>query len=419
MQVMGAPQTRTLGTCISNTRCSSKKLSTNGRKPKGYSKGGSKGITFKYHGNYCGPGYCGGAYSEDMCDFTVAPVDQLDAICQEHDFAYTYGSDNASADLLFARKGIVLGGWKSTAASVALAGKGIATRILEGKRDSSVHGLSDGIRSSEEGAVYSKGEDMSVIPYQYNKKGKDNRTRSNQRLGSSVAVGTTDGLTLTASTPTWAELRNVQYGYNYWAGVSGTPVQPIIGGSETGSTTSFPSLENQGQIRAKIVKQDLHQDQGSGNVAHVDVCGLQVDESGTYAVDVQLFGGTNGTWLTSIPVAAAFPKAGSISLVGTVFTFTPSSSPILFTALQIQEQQTVSLNFDWDFTGSGVDFYTAQEGQRMDVRALVQIKAGTCICFGLGLEAYGVTQVLQPEANSVFQVSDVMRVTRLPCLNWL
>jgi len=257
------------------------------------------------------------------------------------------------------------------------------------------------------------------VPYQYGKKGTDNRARANQKLGSSIVTGATDGLTLTASTPTWAELRNVQYGYNYWSAFSGSPVQPLVGGSVTGSTSALPTLENQGQIRAKIIKQEILQNQGGGNLSLVTVCGLQVDESGMYAVDMQLFDGTNGTWLTSLPAGDTFPRNGDITLVGTVFTFTPSSSAISYTAVEVQEQQTVTLNFSYQFNGSGVDFYNVQQGQRMDVRALIQLKAGTCIAFGLGLEAYGVTQELQPELSSVYQASDVMRVTRLPCLNWL
>jgi len=44
----------------------------------------------KIHGNYCGPGYCGGKYllPGEQCDFSVPPVDEADAVCREHDKGY-------------------------------------------------------------------------------------------------------------------------------------------------------------------------------------------------------------------------------------------------------------------------------------------------------------------------------------------
>lgn len=57
-------------------------------------------MSFKYHGNYCGPGYTGGKFT-DVGDYTKAPTDSLDASCRAHDFAYEFGnSHQADHDLI-------------------------------------------------------------------------------------------------------------------------------------------------------------------------------------------------------------------------------------------------------------------------------------------------------------------------------
>jgi len=53
---------------------------------------------FKYHGNYCGPGWSAGKYQNSV-DSEVAPVDKLDAACQKHDRSYARGEDLLEADL--------------------------------------------------------------------------------------------------------------------------------------------------------------------------------------------------------------------------------------------------------------------------------------------------------------------------------
>jgi hypothetical protein len=55
-------------------------------------------IKFKYHGNYCGPGYGDPTYKQQ-------PVDQLDALCKQHDIEYdTPGENLAVSDWKFAHK---------------------------------------------------------------------------------------------------------------------------------------------------------------------------------------------------------------------------------------------------------------------------------------------------------------------------
>lgn len=62
---------------------------------------------FKYHGNYCGPGWSEGKYQESV-EGTRTPVDKLDQLCKEHDSAYARGEDLFQADLNLAIKSIFI-----------------------------------------------------------------------------------------------------------------------------------------------------------------------------------------------------------------------------------------------------------------------------------------------------------------------
>lgn len=47
---------------------------------------------FKYHGNYCGPGYTDGEYkNSEFGEFNLEPIDQLDNLCKQHDKLYKQG----------------------------------------------------------------------------------------------------------------------------------------------------------------------------------------------------------------------------------------------------------------------------------------------------------------------------------------
>jgi len=50
-------------------------------------------FNFKYHGNYCGPGYTGGKFVDQGSkgDYTVPPLDDLDSKCRQHDWMYENG----------------------------------------------------------------------------------------------------------------------------------------------------------------------------------------------------------------------------------------------------------------------------------------------------------------------------------------
>jgi len=50
-------------------------------------------MSFRYHGNYCGPGYTGGKFA-GTGDYSVAPTDGLDSLCRDHDFGYGLGDED-------------------------------------------------------------------------------------------------------------------------------------------------------------------------------------------------------------------------------------------------------------------------------------------------------------------------------------
>lgn len=60
-------------------------------------------MTYRYHGNYCGPGWSDGKYQNSVVGL-LEPVDEFDATCKEHDAAYATTNDSSArtyADNLF------------------------------------------------------------------------------------------------------------------------------------------------------------------------------------------------------------------------------------------------------------------------------------------------------------------------------
>ncbi len=64
-------------------------------------------MSFKLHGNYCGPGWSAGKWQQSVKS-SVPPVDAFDASCMLHDAAYAAGEDLVDADLRFASDNIGL-----------------------------------------------------------------------------------------------------------------------------------------------------------------------------------------------------------------------------------------------------------------------------------------------------------------------
>jgi len=86
-------------------------------------------ITFRWHGNYCGPGWSDGKYQVSVANGKIKPIDKLDAACRDHDTAYANNQDLTAADFKLAKEAWKAGGWKGyfTALGISLQG---ATRKL-------------------------------------------------------------------------------------------------------------------------------------------------------------------------------------------------------------------------------------------------------------------------------------------------
>jgi len=69
----------------------------------------------QFHGNYCGPGWSGGRYTNSILS-RVRPIDEFDNTCQRHDSAYARGEDINAADREFFNANIFGGGKRSIAA---------------------------------------------------------------------------------------------------------------------------------------------------------------------------------------------------------------------------------------------------------------------------------------------------------------
>lgn len=62
-------------------------------------------MSFKLHGNYCGPGWSAGKYQPSVVS-SIKPIDRFDNTCKMHDAEYALGKDLAKADALFALRNI-------------------------------------------------------------------------------------------------------------------------------------------------------------------------------------------------------------------------------------------------------------------------------------------------------------------------
>jgi len=77
-------------------------------------------VTFRYHGNYVGPGWSAGKYQRSVRRSRVPAVDEFDQTAKEHDAAYaTPGADLKGADYKFYRRNIGQG-LKRSAAAIAV-----------------------------------------------------------------------------------------------------------------------------------------------------------------------------------------------------------------------------------------------------------------------------------------------------------
>lgn len=76
-------------------------------------------MTYRFHGNWCGPGWSDGRYVDSRQGYAPA-VDEFDETCRQHDFALAGGTRDRVADATFVRANFGKG-FKRTAAAVAVA----------------------------------------------------------------------------------------------------------------------------------------------------------------------------------------------------------------------------------------------------------------------------------------------------------
>lgn len=73
-------------------------------------------MSFRYHGNYVGPGWSAGKYRASVRHSNVPPVDEFDRTAKEHDMRYAIGKRLKAADYKFYRQNIGRGIKRSVAA---------------------------------------------------------------------------------------------------------------------------------------------------------------------------------------------------------------------------------------------------------------------------------------------------------------
>lgn len=82
-----------------------------------------RGIIFRYHGNYVGPGWSAGKYQASVANSKVLPIDEFDRTAMEHDRAYALGKNLKKADYKFFKENWGKG-WKRSAAAAAVGFQG-------------------------------------------------------------------------------------------------------------------------------------------------------------------------------------------------------------------------------------------------------------------------------------------------------
>lgn len=76
-------------------------------------------MTFRYHGNWCGPGWSDGRYTASTPGY-APPIDEFDETCKQHDLALSGGRRNFGADMTFVTSNIAKEPKRSLAAALVL-----------------------------------------------------------------------------------------------------------------------------------------------------------------------------------------------------------------------------------------------------------------------------------------------------------
>jgi len=93
-------------------------------------------VSFRYDGNYCGPGWSAGKYQPSVGRSNVPALNQFDRTCKRHDAAYYFKRNLKEADYKFYRENIGRG-FKRSAAALAVGIQGFLRKpqpFLENKK---------------------------------------------------------------------------------------------------------------------------------------------------------------------------------------------------------------------------------------------------------------------------------------------
>ena len=80
-------------------------------------------FSFRYHGNYVGPGWSAGRYQPSVSDSSVPAVDEFDRTAKQHDAAYARKRNLKEADYRFYKQNIGKG-FKRSIAALAVGAQG-------------------------------------------------------------------------------------------------------------------------------------------------------------------------------------------------------------------------------------------------------------------------------------------------------
>lgn len=88
-------------------------------------------MSYKYHGNWCGPGWSDGQWQNSVKGFAPA-IDEFDETCRQHDFALSGGNSDYAADDTFVRSNLGKG-TKRTVAALAVRARMLTTNYKNNK----------------------------------------------------------------------------------------------------------------------------------------------------------------------------------------------------------------------------------------------------------------------------------------------
>lgn len=140
-------------------------------------------VSFRYHGNYAGPGWSAGKYQSSVAYSNVPAIDEFDETAKEHDREYALGRDRKQADYKFYKRNIGKG-VKRTIAALAVGTQGMLRKpkknrlgfrssnnsFLEKNKMAAVRKQRKGVKPSQMEVVVKRGRQTQVAKKSKKKK---------------------------------------------------------------------------------------------------------------------------------------------------------------------------------------------------------------------------------------------------------